>query len=175
MNKPGLILATLAAAALAGCQSMSSSEPALASAGLQPTKGNKTVSEVTFEQVGDKVRVTAQVIGLKPDQEHGFHIHEVGDCSSGDGMSAKGHFNPLGKPHGPTKSGERHAGDMPNLKADKSGRAKLAVDLDVITVTPGPTSIIGRGVIVHAQPDDYTSQPVGNAGARMACGVIKAN
>jgi superoxide dismutase, Cu-Zn family len=175
MNKPGLILATLAAAALAGCQSMSSSEPALASAGLKPTTGNKTVGEVTFEQVGDKVRVTAQVIGLKPDQEHGFHIHEVGDCSSGDGMSAKGHFNPLGKPHGPTKSGERHAGDMPNLKADKSGRAKLAVDLDVITVTPGSTSIIGRGVIVHAQPDDYTSQPVGNAGARMACGVIKAN
>ena len=173
MTKPGLILAALAVAALAGCQSMSSSEPALASAGLQPTKGNKTVGEVTFEQVGDKVRVTAQVIGLKPNQEHGFHIHEKGDCSSGDGMSAGGHFNPYGKPHG--RGAERHAGDLPNLKADAKGRATLSVDLDVITVTPGPASIIGRGVIVHAQPDDYTSQPVGNAGARMACGVIKAN
>ena len=171
--KTGLVLAALSAAALAGCQSMSSSEPALASAGLAATKGNKTVGEVTFEQVGAKVRVTTQVIGLKPNQEHGFHIHEVGDCSSGDGMSAKGHFNPFGKPHG--RGSERHAGDMPNLKADAKGRAKLTVDLDIITVTPGPASIVGRGVIVHAQPDDYTSQPVGNAGARMACGVIKAN
>jgi len=173
MTKPGLILAALAVAALAGCQSMSSSEPALASAGLQPTKGNKTVGEVTFEQVGDKVRVTAQVIGLKPNQEHGFHIHEKGDCSSGDGMSAGGHFNPYGKPHG--RGAERHAGDLPNLKADAKGRATLSVDLDVITVTPGPASVVGRGIIVHAQPDDYTSQPVGNAGARLACGVIKAN
>jgi Cu-Zn family superoxide dismutase len=168
-----LVLAALAAAALVGCQTTPTEAPR-ATAGLAATKGNKTVGEVTFEQLGDKVRVTVQVIGLKPDQEHGFHIHEVGDCSSGDGMSAKGHFNPFGKPHGRSTSGERHAGDMPNLKADKSGRAKLVVDLDVITVTPGPASIIGRGIIVHAQPDDYMSQPVGNAGARMACGVIKA-
>jgi Cu-Zn family superoxide dismutase len=173
MTKAGLILATLAVAALAGCQSMSSSEPALASAGLKPTTGNKTVGEVTFEQVGSKVRVAAQVIGLKPNQEHGFHIHEKGDCSSGDGMSAGGHFNPYGKPHG--TGAERHAGDLPNLKADAKGRAKLSVELDVITVTPGPASIVGRGIVVHEQADDYTSQPVGNAGARMACGVIKAN
>jgi Cu-Zn family superoxide dismutase len=171
--KTGLVLAALSAAALAGCQSMSSSEPALASAGLQPTKGNKTVGEVTFEQIGGKVRVVVQVIGLKPNQEHGLHIHEVGDCSSGDGMSAKGHFNPFGKPHG--RGAERHAGDLPNLKADAKGRARLSVDMEIITVTPGPASIVGRGIIVHAQPDDYTSQPVGNAGARMACGVIKAN
>jgi Cu-Zn family superoxide dismutase len=173
MTKAGLILATLAVAALAGCQSMSSSEPALASAGLKPTTGNKTVGEVTFEQVGSKVRVAAQVIGLKPNQEHGFHIHEKGDCSSGDGMSAGGHFNPYGKPHG--TGAERHAGDLPNLKADAKGRAKLSVELDIITVTPGPASIVGRGIVVHAQADDYTSQPVGNAGARLACGVIKAN
>ena len=173
MTKAGLILGTLAVAALAGCQSMSSSEPALASAGLKPTTGNKTVGEVTFEQMGDKVRVTAQVIGLKPNQEHGFHIHEAGDCSSGDGMSAKGHFNPYGKPHG--RGAERHAGDLPNLKADAKGRAKLTVDVDILTVTAGPASVVGRGIIVHAQPDDYASQPVGNAGARMACGVIKAN
>lgn len=171
MTKSGLVLAALALAALAGCQSTPTEAPR-ATAGLAATKGNKSVGEVTFEQSGDKVRVTAQVIGLKPGQEHGFHIHEAGDCSSGDGMSAKGHFNPFGKPHG--RGSERHAGDMPNLQADKNGRAKLVVDLDVITVTPGPASIIGRGVIVHAQPDDYTSQPVGNAGARMACGVIKA-
>ena len=173
MNRHGLVLAALAAAALAGCQSMSPGGPALASAGLMATTGNKTVGEVTFEQLGGKVRVTAQVIGLKPNQEHGFHIHEVGDCGSGDGMSAKGHFNPHGKPHG--KGSERHAGDLPNLKADAKGRATLSADLDILTVTPGPASVVGRGIIVHAQPDDYTSQPVGNAGARLACGVIKAN
>jgi Cu-Zn family superoxide dismutase len=171
--KAGQVALLLAAAALAGCQSMTASGPMLASAGLAPTKGNKTVGEVTFEQVGDKVRVTAQVINLKPNQEHGFHIHEVGDCSSGDGMSAKGHFNPYGKPHG--QGAERHAGDMPNLKSDAKGRIRLVTELDIITLTPGPASIIGRGVIVHADPDDYGTQPTGNAGARLACGVIKAN
>jgi superoxide dismutase, Cu-Zn family len=170
--KTGHVLVLLAAAALAGCQTMSD-VPMRATAGLHATAGNKTTGEVTFEQIGDKVRVVAQVVGLKPNQEHGFHIHEVGDCSSGDGMSAKGHFNPYGKPHGPQGS-EHHAGDMPSLKADAKGRAHLQVDLDVITVTPGPASIVGRAVIVHANPDDYATQPTGNAGARIACGVIKA-
>ncbi|HEU4645949.1 MAG TPA: superoxide dismutase family protein [Burkholderiales bacterium] len=171
--KAGHVLMLVAASALAGCQTMSSDAPLLASSGLAATKGNKTIGEVTFEQVGGKVRVTAQLINLKPNQEHGFHIHEKGDCSSGDGMGAGGHFNPYGKPHG--KGAERHAGDLPNLKADAKGRAKLTVDMDIITLTSGPASIIGRGVIVHADPDDYTSQPVGNAGARLACGVIKLN
>ena len=155
--RAGLGLAALAAAAMLGCTTMSDDNPPRATAGLHPTKGNKTEGEVTFEQLDGKVRVTAQVIGLKPNQEHGFHIHGVGDCSSGDGMSAKG-----------------HAGDLPNLKADAKGRAHLQVELDTITVTTGPASIVGRAVIIHALPDDYHSQPTGNAGARMACGVIRA-
>jgi Cu-Zn family superoxide dismutase len=170
--KAGTLLMLLTAAALAGCQTMSD-EPLRASAGLEPTKGNKAIGEVNFEQMGGKVRVTAQVIRLPANREFGFHIHEVGDCSSGDGMSAKGHFNPYGKPHG--QGAERHAGDMPNLKSDAKGKAKLTVDLDIITLASGPASIIGRGVIVHADPDDYRTQPTGNAGARLACGVIKAN
>jgi Cu-Zn family superoxide dismutase len=113
------------------------------------------------------------VSGLVPGREHGFHIHEAGDCSSGDGMSAKGHFNPLGKPHANPGTPERHAGDMLALKADSSGTAKVDAELDVITVAPGPTSIIGRGLIVHADPDDYKTQPTGNAGARIACAVIQ--
>ena len=169
--KAGHVLVLAAAAALAGCQSMSD-ETLRASTGLEPTKGNKAVGEVNFEQAGDKVRVTAQLIGLPADGEFGFHIHEVGDCSSGDGMSAKGHFNPFGKPHG--KGAERHAGDMPNLKSDAKGKAKLTAELDIITLKSGPASIIGRSVIVHAEPDDYTTQPTGNAGARLARGVIKA-
>jgi Cu-Zn family superoxide dismutase len=170
--KAGKLLMLLAAAALAGCQTMSD-EPLRASAGLEPTKGNKAIGEVNFEQMGGKVRVTAQVIRLPANREFGFHIHEVGDCSSGDGTSAKGHFNPYGKPHG--QGAERHAGDMPNLKSDAKGKAKLTVDLDIITLASGPASIIGRGVIVHADADDYKTQPTGNAGARLACGVIKAN
>jgi Cu-Zn family superoxide dismutase len=170
--KAGQVLVLLTAAALAGCQTMSDEAPR-ASAGLEPTKGNKAIGEVNFEQMGGKVRVTAQVVRLPANREFGFHIHEVGDCSSGDGMSAKGHFNPYGKPHG--QGAERHAGDMPNLKSDAKGKAKLSVDLDIITLTRGPASIIGRGMIVHADADDYKTQPTGNAGARIACGVIKAN
>ena len=168
------IAIAIAAVALAACQTTPPA-PLIATAQLQPTKGSKTFGEATFEQVGDKVRVVVFVQGLKPGQEHGLHIHEVGDCSSGDGMSAKGHFNPLGKPHGHPGSAERHAGDLPALKANKAGRANVQVDLDLITVTPGPASIIGRGLIVHADPDDYKTQPTGNAGARIACGVIRAN
>jgi Cu-Zn family superoxide dismutase len=168
-----LIPIAAAAALAAACQS-TPQEPPRATAALQPTKGNKTFGEATFEQAGDKVRVIVFAQGLRPNQEHGFHIHEAGDCSSGDGMSAKGHFNPHGKPHGDPKSAERHAGDLPSLKAGKDGRAKLDVTVDAVTLGAGPASIVGRGLIIHADPDDYKTQPTGNAGARLACGVIKA-
>jgi Cu-Zn family superoxide dismutase len=162
----------LAALTLLGCQSMRQAEGPRASAQLQPTTGNSTSGNATFTQMGDKVRVVANVSGLTPGQEHGFHVHEAGDCSAGDAMSAKGHFNPYGKPHGNPATAERHAGDMPALKADASGNAKIDTMLDVMTVKPSPTSVVGRGLIVHASPDDYKTQPTGNAGARIACGVI---
>lgn len=164
------VYAVLAVAALGACSTIPI-EPQRATAQLQPTKGSKTIGEVTFEQVGDKVRIIANVQGLKPGREHGFHIHEAGDCSSGDGMSAKGHFNPFGKPHG--KPGSGHAGDLMALTANKAGRAKLDFELAGITVEPGPASIVGRGLIVHADADDYKTQPTGNSGARIACGVIR--
>jgi len=144
-----------------------------ATANLQPTKGSKASGNANFYQVGDKVRLVVNVSGLVPGREHGFHIHEAGDCSSGDGMSAKGHFNPFAKPHGNPAASEHHAGDMPALKADMNGNATVEVDLQPMTVTPGPASIVGRGLIVHADPDDYRTQPTGNAGARIACGVIR--
>lgn len=167
-------LVLLAAAALAGCQSAPRDEPR-ATAQLKPLGKNKAFGEATFDQAGNKVRVVAYVQGLAPGREHGFHIHEAGDCNSPDGMSAKGHFNPFGKPHGNFQTGERHAGDLPALRADKSGRAKVDVELDTIAVGPGPASIVGRGLIVHADPDDYKTQPTGNAGARLACAVIQRN
>jgi Cu-Zn family superoxide dismutase len=168
------IAAATASGLFAGCAMFEEAGPG-AKAMLQPTKGNITSGIVRFTQKGDKVQVVAHVTGLKPGQEHGFHIHDKGDCSSGDGMSAGGHFNPLGKPHAHPSTPNRHAGDLPALKADVGGNARLSTELDVITVTDGPTSIIGRGLIVHAQPDDYKTQPTGNAGARLACAVIQKN
>jgi len=144
-----------------------------ASANLQPTKGSTVRGTVSFVQVGSKVRVSARVAGLAPNGEFGFHIHEAGDCSSGDGMSTKGHFNPYGKPHAHAGTAERHAGDLPSLKSDGGGNASMTADLDIITVAPGQASVVGRGLIVHAQPDDYKTQPTGNAGARSACAVIQ--
>jgi Cu-Zn family superoxide dismutase len=168
------IYTVAAAVLLAACQAVPD-EPLRATAQLQPTKGNKTFGEATFEQVGDKVRVIVFAQGLRAGQTHGFHIHEAGDCSSGDGMSAKGHFNPHGKPHASPTTAERHAGDLPPLKAAKDGRAKIDVTLDVISIGAGAGNIVGRGLIIHADPDDYRTQPTGNAGARVACGVIEAH
>jgi len=168
------LIVVAAGALLAACQSTPDELPR-ATAALQPTKGSKAFGEATFEEVaGGRVRVIVFAQGLKPNAMHGFHIHEAGDCGSGDGMSTKGHFNPYGKPHGNPSSGERHAGDLPALMSDKGGRAKVDVTLDVITVRAGPASVVGRGLIIHADPDDYKTQPTGNAGARIACGVIKA-
>src|SRR3990172_7536160 len=169
---PTRLAAAAAAFLLTACAS-APVEPLRATAQLQPTKGNKTFGEATFEEVDGKIHVVVYVQGLKPEREHGLHIHEVGDCSSGDGMSTKGHFNPYGKPHAHAGTPERHAGDLPSLKAAKNGRAKVDVKLDVITIAAGPASIVGRGLIGHAGPDDYRTQPTGNAGARLACGVIR--
>lgn len=166
----------LAAAAisilLTACQTPEPAGPLMATAQLKPTKGNKTIGEATFEQAGDRVRVVVFVQGLKPGQKHGLHIHEGSDCS-GDAMGAKGHFNPYGKPHGIPGSAERHAGDLPNLEANKRGRANVHYDADIITLTPGPANIIGRTLVVHAGPDDFRAQPTGNSGGRIACGVIQ--
>ena len=167
-----LALAVAAIALLAGCQAMRSGGGAQAVADLQPTRGNSTSGTISFTQQGGRVLVSGDVRGLRPNQEHGFHIHEVGDCSSGDGMSTKGHFNPFGKPHSDPGNTERHAGDMPALRADASGNARVNFSIDIITVEPGSASVVGRGLIVHAAPDDYKTQPTGNAGARMACAII---
>jgi Cu-Zn family superoxide dismutase len=88
-------------------------------------------------------------------------------------MSAGGHFNPIGKPHGHYQTAERHAGDMPSIVADASGNATLTVTLDTIAVGSGAADIVGKSVIVHKDADDYKTQPTGNSGARVACGVIR--
>jgi Cu-Zn family superoxide dismutase len=166
------ILAVALAAAVASCASMGQGQGASAVANLEPTKGNSAKGAVTFTQHGDKVRVNAQISGLTPGAEHGFHVHEKGDCGSGDGMSAGGHYNPAGNPHG-AQAGAHHAGDMPNLKADSYGNASASFELSGVSVGSGPADVVGKGLIVHRDPDDYKSQPVGNAGPRIACAVIQ--
>ncbi|WP_462389454.1 superoxide dismutase family protein [Acidovorax sp. Q11] len=167
-----IALSSLAAVALVGCASHLSGNRVTAK--LEPTRGNTTSGTVSFVQTGDGVQVSGEVRGLKPDSEHGFHIHEKGDCSSGDGMSTGGHYNPGGKPHGAHGAGEHHTGDLPSLKADKYGVAAFSFVSRSISVA-GPTNdITGKGLIVHRDPDDYKTQPTGNAGPRLACAVIVA-
>jgi superoxide dismutase, Cu-Zn family len=168
-----LVASAFVVSLVAGCAAMSPEGGPTARANLEPTKGNSVKGTVTFQQVGDRVRVTADLSGLKPNGEHGFHVHEKGDCSSGDGMSAGGHFNPMGKPHAQPTTTDRHAGDMPMLVADAAGNATLTAELDVIRVGSGATDIVGKGLIVHKDPDDFRTQPTGNSGARVACGVIR--
>lgn len=155
----------------AACLAAAAAAAQTATATLAPTAGNTTAGTVTFVQKGDKVMINAKVSGLAPGG-HGFHIHEKGDCSASDGTSAGGHFNPSGKPHGDPHATDHHAGDLPMLQADASGNATLSAELGVMTVGSGVTDIVGKSVIVHKDPDDFKTQPTGNSGARVACGVI---
>jgi len=141
---------------------------------LHPTQGNTASGVVHFHQMDGSLHVVADISGLDPNSTHGFHIHEFGDCSSPDGMSTGGHFAGAGHQHGkPTDAyPNRHAGDMGNITADASGKAHLELTLQDVTLT-GDNAILGRGVIVHAKADDF-GQPTGNAGGRIACGVVGA-
>jgi len=136
---------------------------------VHPLGDSKAKGKVTFVKQADGVMVTAEISGLTPG-DHGFHVHEWGDASSADGMSAGGHFNPGGHQHGRPDATERHAGDFGNLTADAQGNAKYS-RVDKAMTLEGTTSVIGRSIIIHANKDDF-SQPTGNAGGRVAIGVI---
>jgi Cu-Zn family superoxide dismutase len=163
----GLILGVV----LAGCsQKVAEPDVKEAIAVMNPTEGSKVRGVVSFTKDGKGVRITANIEGLSPGP-HGFHIHEFGNCTSPEANSAGGHFNPTDMPHAGPKAEKRHAGDLGNLEADKNGLARLEVTDNIISLE-GPKSIIGRSVIVHAQADDFKTQPTGASGARVACGVI---
>lgn len=131
---------------------------------------HKVKGKVTFTKTDDGVEIVGEFTGLQPGK-HGFHIHEFGDCSMADGKCAGGHFNPDGAPHAGPDAAKRHAGDLGNLEADGQGRASYK-RTDKLIALSGPHSIIGRAVIVHAKADDLKSQPSGDAGDRIGCGVI---
>jgi len=170
MNKVVLVLSAIATTLLVACASTPSGPSA--SAQLMAKSGSMVSGTVSFVEVGNTLRIEAKVAGLTPG-EHGFHVHEIGDCSAPDAASAKGHFNPAGKAHGHHDSDERHGGDMPNLIANAQGEASYKAELKGVSLS-GPMGVLGRSVVVHADPDDYKSQPAGNSGKRIACGVIAA-
>lgn len=146
--------------------------PSRAIAVLHGTEGNDGVGgTVTFEQAdGGGVALKGTITGLTPG-EHGFHVHQWGDCSAPDATSAGGHFNPTGAPHAGPDAEQHHVGDMGNITAAEDGSATIDVTFDFLSFS-GPTSVIGRGLIVHAGTDDLESQPSGDAGARVGCAVI---
>ncbi len=171
MTRRTTLITTSFAVLLGACSGMGMKTGPAAVAMLEARSGSSVAGTVSFFPAGDKVRVEARVSGLTPGA-HGFHVHEVGDCSAADAASAKGHFNPAGKMHG-HQSGEHHGGDMPNLEADAGGNATMTAEIGQMSIAEGPAGIVGRSVVVHADPDDYKSQPAGNSGKRVACGVIR--
>lgn len=138
---------------------------------LHPTEDNEASGIVRLMDHGNHVHILARVEGLEPNGTHGFHIHEFGDCTAPDATSAGGHYNPEGHPHGLPNDEERHAGDLGNLEADSEGVAELRLTVDNVSVAGEHNPALGRGVIVH-ESDDDGSQPLGDAGPRIACGVI---
>lgn len=147
---------------------------ASAKATLKPTQGKTVAGELNFMAMGGSVHVTGTLSGLTPG-EHGFHIHEKGDCTAPDGSSAGGHFNPDGVEHGQVSAPTHHAGDSNNITADAQGKVTIDQMLSSnVDIGKGDKyDIVGKGVIVHEKADDYKTQPTGDAGGRLACGVIE--
>lgn len=164
------VLLSLSIVVLAACASMRgpSATATLDSMGTSAAKGTVTFVQLT----DDSVEVTVDATGVPPGV-HGFHVHEGNQCGN-DGMAAGGHFNPAGVAHGAPNTDPHHAGDFGNVTADNNGVVHAQFSLHGITVKAGANSVVGRAVILHANPDDLATQPTGNAGGRIACGVTQA-
>ena len=175
--KATAFLSLASAMALSACQSVAPSNTLVAVAEMKPTTAAAAAQlspsgTVKFTQLSNgKVLVEATLSGLKPNSEHGFHVHAVPDCS-GDGTKTGVHFNPDAHPHNHPGEAKRHAGALFNLKTDDKGVGTLRQEADTITLSEGKYSIIGQPLITHRDPDDYKSQPLGNAGPRISCGIV---
>ena len=161
-----------AAAAAAASSGAAGAKPKVAKAAIEGRSGSKLTGEAVFSEVDGKVQVIVTVAGAPPGK-HAVHVHETGDCSAPDAKSAGSHFNPDGHAHGAPDSAAHHAGDFGNMDVGPDGAGKLEIATKDLTVGPGSRSVAGRAIIVHEKPDDF-SQPVGNAGGRIGCGVINA-
>jgi Cu-Zn family superoxide dismutase len=144
----------------------------VASARIEARSGATLSGHATFTQVAGGTLVEILVEGAPPGW-HAVHVHEFGDCSAADGASAGSHFNPTGHPHGSPHHPQHHAGDLGNMWVDQTGNGRHVILMPELTVTPGANSVVGRSIIVHADIDDLTTQPTGNAGGRIGCGEIR--
>jgi Cu-Zn family superoxide dismutase len=140
---------------------------------LMPGQGGNVAGAMDLVTSNGVVTMTGLVTGIKPGSIHGFHIHEKGDCGSPDFKSAGEHFNPTSQQHGDPIMPPHHLGDIPNLVGDDMGKAPVNARIESATLGDGgPNDLVGRAVVVHASADDYMTQPSGNSGDRIACGVI---
>jgi superoxide dismutase, Cu-Zn family len=167
-------LAVSAVALLAaGCAGRMAPTETTARAELR-NAGGEVVATATLNQVGSAVRILVEAQGLPPGVK-GVHVHAVGKCNPPDFTSAGSHFNPQGKEHGALNPKGPHAGDLPNLDVGRDGRGRMESTTELITLGGGPHSVFdadGSAVVIHAAPDDFRTDPTGNSGARIACGVI---
>jgi Cu-Zn family superoxide dismutase len=181
-----LAAATVALLGLAACSSTPPKSPAPPAAAAKPAQDRDAIANLAsasgslvsgrlqvMSMGANAVHIAGDVGGFEPGSSHGFHVHEKGDCSAADASSAGGHFNPGGMQHGRMDDGPHHAGDIDNITADAQGVAHVNMHVPGLTLGTGAANdIAGRAIVVHADPDDYRSQPAGNAGKRLACGVI---
>ena len=167
-----LLCATFLVSLAAGC-SMSSEQASQATAELKDKDG-KGIGVATFRESSGGVTVNVNVKGLTPGL-HAVHVHAVGKCEAPAFTSAGGHFNPAQKKHGHKSPEGAHAGDLPNMLVAKDGTGRFEAFTDGMTLKPGGTSVFdkdGSALVIHAGVDDYATDPTGNAGDRVACGII---
>jgi Cu-Zn family superoxide dismutase len=169
----GLILAAagLALAAYGATRAKAETGPR-AVATLDARSGSNVTGQAAFTEGPGGVKIVVHVENAPPGV-HGLHIHEKGDCSDGEGKSAGGHFNPSGAEHAGPMDEKHHAGDLGNIEVQADGTGTLVITSKMLTVKEGPNSVVGRSVIFHEKADDLKTQPTGNAGGRLACGVIR--
>ena len=140
---------------------------------IGPTSGSDLTGTAIFTQNGDTITLTIEIQNVSPGL-HAVHIHATGDCSAPDGTSAGGHWNPTNVAHGKWGEGEFHLGDIGNITVSEEGIGTIELTTNLWEMGTGSDlDIVGRGIIVHAGADDFTSQPSGNAGARIGCGAIE--
>ncbi len=157
---------------LAGTAAKAADAPAQAKATIEPKSGSTVTGTATFTEVSGGVKVVVH-IEKAPPGTHGLHLHEKGDCSDPEAKSAGGHFNPTSMPHAGPMDQAHHAGDLGNIEIGADGTGNLEITSSMITVKPGPNSVVGRAVVFHEKADDLKTQPTGNAGGRLGCGVIQ--
>jgi len=164
--------AAAVAATLSGHQAARPADAA-AAARIEAKSGSAVAGEATFSASAGKVTMRIQVTGLPPGI-HAVHLHENGDCSDPEAKAAGPHWNPSNEAHGRWGHGAFHHGDIGNLEANAKGEATLSLSTDLWTIGgPASSDIVGRSVIVHEKADDFQTQPTGNAGGRIGCGVIR--